>query len=540
VLTFIDFITVSLFYPLINLVLNGGQASEQSRLVSYLYNISKIFDFKIDMIFFIKLVLVLNFLSFFSGLAYEFFIVRLRYNYFFIYMQETFQKLLKEKLDFFLKNSYGDIFNIGHSYSQSVGEIFLHIPKVVFGIFKVSLFLMYLIFINELNVISIIFIFILFGVLVYWISKRISMNHAVELESYRSNFLSIFEEAINGIRQIKIFSMEEKWLERYKLEVLAFGYQSKIIVFSSSFITYLGNFILILISLIMILSVDFENGDKSQVSKLAMSVFVILQTFPPAIQLGNHWIALKACNARLLALYNFMSQSLPLKKEIDLEILQSIDSIEFENVGFSYNGKDLVLQNISFKLFKGQRLILLGESGSGKSTLLDLIMGLHDQYIGRIMINGKDIKSFNNDSLNQKISYVSQEPLLFRGTIRENILLGNTKANQDHLMESLIVSESLSFINKYSDGIDIKLGSKGGGLSGGQKQRISIARAILKSPQILILDEATSAMDKTLSEKIETNLDSLLINSIHIVATHKENIIRKSDIVIRLNRLVKT
>ena len=177
--------------------------------------------------------------------------------------------------------------------------------------------------------------------------------------------------------------------------------------------------------------------------------------------------------------------------------------IEFKNVEFKYlQNSEAVLEDISFKLNKGDTLAILGATGSGKSTIVNLIPRFYDVTNGEILIDGNNIKEYNIKYLRENIAVVLQKAEMFSGTIKDNIRWGKKDATDEEIIEAAKIAQADSFITKFSDGYDTIIGEKGSTLSGGQKQRISIARAILKKPKVLIFDDATSAIDL----KTESNL----------------------------------
>lgn len=213
-------------------------------------------------------------------------------------------------------------------------------------------------------------------------------------------------------------------------------------------------------------------------------------------------------------------------------------NIVFKDVVFSYpSRKDVgVLKGINFLVRSGEKIALVGQSGSGKSTIVQLLMKFYNIESGGIIIDGKDLKDYNITQLRQSIGIVPQDVALFGGTIKENILYGNPKATEEELMKAATQSNSLEFINQFPEGFETIVGERGIKLSGGQKQRIAIARAILKNPVILILDEATSSLDAESEKIVQEALDILMTGRTSIIIAHRLSTIRDVDRIYVLDK----
>lgn len=211
------------------------------------------------------------------------------------------------------------------------------------------------------------------------------------------------------------------------------------------------------------------------------------------------------------------------------------EGIHYKNVRFSYN-EEPVLKDISFSIPKGKTVALVGESGSGKSTISDLLPRFYDVSAGVITIDNTDIKEMKLDHLRSKIGIVSQESILFNGTVAENIAFGKPNATHEEIIEAAKIANAHRFIEELENGYDTQIGERGNKLSGGQKQRVSIARAILKNPDILILDEATSALDTESEKLVQEALNSLMAERTSLVIAHRLSTIRNADEIIVLSK----
>jgi ATP-binding cassette, subfamily B, bacterial MsbA len=210
------------------------------------------------------------------------------------------------------------------------------------------------------------------------------------------------------------------------------------------------------------------------------------------------------------------------------------DSIEFRNVSFKYEN-DYVVKNVNLKIKKGQTVALVGPSGAGKSTIADLIPRFFDVTEGDILIDGISIKDLKIKDVRDLMGIVTQQPILFNDTFFNNIAFGTKAASEEKVIEAATVANAYEFIKVYPNHLYTNIGDSGDKLSGGQKQRISIARAVLKNPPILILDEATSSLDTESERLVQDALTKLMSNRTSIVIAHRLSTIINADEILVIN-----
>lgn len=210
-------------------------------------------------------------------------------------------------------------------------------------------------------------------------------------------------------------------------------------------------------------------------------------------------------------------------------------AIEFKNVGFMYDDA-VILKNINLIVPKGKTVALVGSSGAGKSTLADLVPRFHDASSGEILLDGINIKEYSLHSVRNLISIVTQEPILFNDTIANNIALGMNDASPEAIEQAAKVANAHNFIAQKEEGYNTNIGDRGSKLSGGERQRMTIARAVLKNPPILILDEATSSLDTESERLVQDAINNLMTNRTSIVIAHRLSTIRHADEIIVLQK----
>ncbi|MCC6697807.1 MAG: ABC transporter ATP-binding protein [Candidatus Hydrogenedentes bacterium] len=211
------------------------------------------------------------------------------------------------------------------------------------------------------------------------------------------------------------------------------------------------------------------------------------------------------------------------------------DEIRFEDVHFSYDGRTEVLKGLSFQVNKGEMVAVVGFSGAGKSTLVKLIPRFYDVTSGSILIDGVDVRKVTQESLRAQISIVTQDTILFNESVRSNIAAGKDTYADERVMEALRAAYATDFVMRLHEGIDTRIGESGGSLSGGQRQRLAIARALIKDPSILILDEATSSLDSESERAIQRAIEEFVVGRTSIVIAHRLSTIRRADRILVLD-----
>ena len=210
-------------------------------------------------------------------------------------------------------------------------------------------------------------------------------------------------------------------------------------------------------------------------------------------------------------------------------------SIEFKNVSFAYEDK-IILKNINLRIEKGKTIALVGSSGAGKSSLADLVPRFHDVSGGELLIDGVNIRNYTLHSVRSLMGIVTQEPILFNDTIANNIALGVDNVTKEQIEHAATVANALNFIKHKEESFDSNIGDRGSKLSGGERQRLTIARAVLKNPPILILDEATSSLDTESERLVQDAINNMMQNRTSLVIAHRLSTIRHADEIIVLQK----
>ncbi|MBD3638358.1 MAG: ABC transporter ATP-binding protein [Crocinitomicaceae bacterium] len=357
--------------------------------------------------------------------------------------------------------------------------------------------------------------------------------------------LSIIEESLGGVRIIKAFTAEKLALTRFKKEN---DHHQKIITrtfrkrdLSSPLNEFLGACVLVSIvyfggSLIPEVSGEVAGPDSMSGSEFMTFIIVFSQLLRPVSGFANGMAFMSKASAsidRINAVIDLEDKIV--NPENPVEKKEFAEAIAFDHVTFSYTD-EVVLNDVTFQIKKGQSVALVGESGSGKSTISDLIPRFHDVQQGAVKIDGINVRDMKKEDLRKMIAVVTQESILFNDSIANNIAFGNPEASLEEIIAAAKVANAHEFILATENGYETNIGDRGNKLSGGQKQRISIARAVLSNAPIMILDEATSALDTESEKLVQTALDNVMKSRTSLIIAHRLSTIRDADQIIVLKK----
>jgi len=361
-------------------------------------------------------------------------------------------------------------------------------------------------------------------------SRYTRIRNAIEtLNANLSNSLS-------GVLTVKSFNREEKEFNRIltsSTEVKSANYHA--IKLSAAFIPIIRIAILFGFTATLLIGGFMALDGEINVAMYSVLLFITQRLLWPLTELGDTFDLYQRAMASFKRI-NALKNTQPDIQNGSIEAGSIEKLIALEDVNFSYVDNFPVLNDVSINIKKGSTTAIVGSTGSGKSTLIKLLLRLYDVKAGKIKFDDIDIKDLNIHSLRKTIGLVSQDIFLFEGTVFENIAYGNLEASNDDIWKAAKLSESDEFINLLPNKEDTIVGERGQKLSGGQRQRISIARAILKNPEILILDEATSAVDNETEAAIQRSLDTLKEGRTVIAIAHRLSTIRNADIIYVLEK----
>jgi len=348
---------------------------------------------------------------------------------------------------------------------------------------------------------------------------------------------SLLVETFTGVRIVKAFCAESRELERFKKQNYEYY---KLTMKSIKRMLILG-IATELIGVAMALFIIFYSGRRVIEGSLSFGMFTLfmaalLSLIKPFKKLSQANSIMEQALAASSRIYEVLDTKPTVVENVQARVLSSFkESIVFEDVWFNYGNQE-ILKDINLEVKKGQMLAIVGPSGTGKTTLVDLIPRFYDPKKGRILIDGIDIKEVSLKSLREQIGIVTQETILFNDTIKANIAYGNPFASEKEIEQAAMQAYAHDFIKHLPSGYDTVIGDRGMKLSGGERQRIAIARALLKNPPILILDEATSQLDSEAERIVQEALDRLIQGRTVFVIAHRLSTVRAAHRIVVLDK----
>ncbi|KAA9039356.1 ABC transporter ATP-binding protein [Ginsengibacter hankyongi] len=350
--------------------------------------------------------------------------------------------------------------------------------------------------------------------------------------------LSTIDETLGGIRIIKAFNAEKRQYNKLitqNEELFIIKNKANVKRDSASPVSeVLGVFAIVCVLWFggrLVLGNSFLNpGD------FITYIIIFSQLIQPLKNLSSASYNIRKGSASIERIEHIIDEDVSIKEvanPIQMEEFKS--SIEFKHVSFYYDDK-MVLEDINLTIEKGKSVAIVGSSGAGKSTLVDLVPRFHDVSKGELLIDGIDIKNYSLESIRNHMGIVTQEAILFNDTIANNIALGMSDATPGQIEHAAKIANANKFILQKENGYDTNIGERGNKLSGGEKQRTTIARAVLRNPPILILDEATSSLDTESERLVQDAINNLMSNRTSIVIAHRLSTVRHADEIIVLNK----
>ena len=401
---------------------------------------------------------------------------------------------------------------------------------------SIILYLSTLIFISPQLTVFVIILFPIAGILIGYIGKSLK-NSSKKGQDKLAYIMSIIDENIFGLRIIKTFNAENFINSKFEKSSIEYKKIMNSILRKKDLSSPMSE---LLSTVVMVIVMWFGGqlvlSENSMLSPQEFIGYILIfsQIIPPVKSLTTSYYYIQKGSAAAERVYEILDQENTIFNKKDVHKISNLkNSINFIIKSFKYENKN-VLQNINFTIKKGQKVALVGHSGGGKTTLADLLPRFYDLEDGEINIDNINIKDIDLFNLRNIISIVSQDSILFNDSIYNNIKIGNLNATKEDVINAAKAANAHEFILKCEDSYQTNIGNSGEKLSGGQKQRISIARAILKNPEILILDEATSSLDSESENLIQEALTNLMKDRTSLVIAHRLSTIENADDIIVL------
>jgi subfamily B ATP-binding cassette protein MsbA len=485
------------------------------------------------------------------GIVVFFFLMKNIFNYLALYnitfvkngllknlRENLYSKVLNMPISYFLNKKKGDLMSRITADILEIQTSYLSILELMVREPLTILFTLIVMFTISPRLTLFVTLFIpISGFIISIIGKKLRKD-SKEVQQQQSNFLSIIDETISGQKVIKSFLSESFFLDKFKsINSLLFKFSNKVINrknLAGPFSEFMG---------ILVIGVLLWFGGKmvlisETISGTTFIVFMGLayNILTPAKNLSKSFYSIKKGNAaaeRVFEIIEYNNDRVDQKR--DVELIKFENKITFENIEFNY-GDSKILDKISFNINKGESVALVGSSGSGKTTIANILNGFFNPKSGNLLIDNNNISQITKESLYKNISIVTQESILFNDSILNNIKIGNLDSKKEDVINAAKDANAHEFIEQQLNGYDTMIGDYGNKLSGGQKQRLTIARAMLKSPSILILDEATSSLDSKSEKKIQDAINKLMEGKTSLIIAHKFSTIKKCDKIILIDK----
>lgn len=447
-----------------------------------------------------------------------------------------FDKLLSLPLSFFDRHQHGELMsrltNDIDSISTTITSSLSLLLSYIFSLIGILISMLLLSPTLTLTMgIPILLIFILTEI----VTKRTRAMYS-ERQARLAEVNAIVEESIPNIAVIKSFSKEDDELEAFKKKNEELRRIATRAVICSGFLMPMMQVInnLSYLLLAILSAILYIKGYVSSIGLITSFLLYAKQFTRPFVEIANVYNNLQTAIAGAERIFQILDE----EEEKDFGKLKCIANgdIELDNVSFSYDGRNNVIDGVSLKIKRGTKVAIVGETGSGKTTLISLLTRFYDVSSGRILIDGIDIREFSLESLRKAFSVVLQDSALFSKSIRENISYGKADASYEEVIKASVEAGSDSFISRLNNGYDTILYNSGSELSHGERQLITISRSFLYSSPMMILDEATSNVDTLTEKKIRSSLISISKGRTSFVIAHRLSTIKDSDLIIVLEK----
>ena len=455
------------------------------------------------------------------------------------FRSDLYSKILRIPIGYFTEQRKGDLISrvtndVNEVESSVVGTLegWIRDPLTIIFTF-ITLFIL-----SAQLTIAILVCIPLIGFVLGRVSKALK-RQSNEAALKQGESISILEETLNGLRVIKAFNIESILKGKFNTvndELLETKNRiSRRRDLASPMSEFLG--VLVFVGILwfggrLILGGSMNLEGSTFVGYLAMFYNII----NPVKTLSTSFSNINKGYAAITRIEEVLKTPVMVDDNPTGKTLHSFnDKIEFKNVRFAYDDA-VILDDINLTIEKGKTIALVGSSGAGKSTLADLVPRFHDVTGGAVLIDGTNIKDYALQSVRSLMSIVTQEPILFNDTIANNIALGQPDASNEEIIQAAKIANAHNFIIQKEEGYDTNIGDRGSKLSGGERQRLTIARAVLKNPPILILDEATSSLDTESERLVQDAINNMMQNRTSIVIAHRLSTIRHADEIIVLQK----
>jgi len=499
-----------------------------TKITQYFSKLLNSFEIEMSLLFVFIFFGGLTLLNGLTSVAAQYAQLRIKYDVLIHLLTETMGKFFRARYLFFSQGDMGKLLNSFQQEVNKVGDTFGHIAQLLANVMQAIIFLIVPITLNP----KLTIIFIATTALIsapLWLLGGITYNLGKRNTETANVGAGVLHETLTAAKLILGFGRQENAVQRYndaivKHSAVSVKFQTLQRGISLLFIPFGMTAALIALYIASLEGVPF--------SEMTMVMFAFMRLTPIIGQLAQGKTSIEGfipAYEQLEQLRNNASSQEEPRGGITFNGLK--EGLYFSKVSFKYPGRKPALDCINLKVNKGSMTALVGQSGAGKTTLVDLMLGLYQQSEGDIVLDEKSLLDYDLNSYRQRIGYVPQDPQLFNTTVRENLLWSAPEATEQDIWHACKLANAEPFIQELPDQLETVLGDRGVRLSGGQRQRLALARAIIREPDLLILDEATSSLDTESERLIQLAIDTLAGEMTIVVIAHRLSTIRNADYV---------
>jgi ATP-binding cassette, subfamily B, bacterial MsbA len=450
---------------------------------------------------------------------------------------DLFNKILSLPLSYYSKGKKGDIIaRVTDDVREIENSIISFIEVTVREPLTIVIFLVALLFMSPQLTGFVLLMLLITGFIIGRVSKTLK-RQSLEAQTVTGHLISLIDETLGGLRIIHAFNAESFMRRQFdKVNVELFGLNRRINTrreLSSPLTEFLA--ICVVCSVLYFGGILVLRYETLEAESFIGFMVLFAQLIPPAKNFSTAFYNIRKGLASAQRVFEILDANTTIpEKPNALSIKEFTNAIEYDHVSFSYNNYDnkKIINDAYVKIEKGKMIALVGQSGAGKTTMVDLLPRFYDTEAGKILIDGVDIRDYKIGDLRNLFGIVSQESILFNDSVHNNIAFGIDNATREKVIEAAQIANAHDFIMRLPNGYDTTIGDRGGKLSGGERQRLTIARAVLKNPPILILDEATSSLDANSEKLVQGALVKLMKGRTTIVIAHRLSTIQYADEII--------
>jgi ABC-type multidrug transport system fused ATPase/permease subunit len=453
-------------------------------------------------------------------------------------ISDLLNAFFKARWAFFGESDHGQLMNTVTRELNGISESFSGLTGLLAKVVQLGTYLAVPMWLNPAMTATAIGLALLFGA-PFLLLRRVSYRLGMSNTEHGNIYMATMNETLGAARLILGFGRQAKARDRILGD---FDRVVHVALRSLALTTAIPRLFQPLVMLAAVVAMGVAVKQQARISELAAVMWSLLAAVPIFAGLLQGHISISNLLPSYEQLLALRKRAVEFEEVEGQRIFERLESgVELKALSFTYEGRAQTLTDVNLHFRKGQMVALVGESGSGKSTVTDLVLGLQTPDKGQVLIDGVPLGDWKQNSFRDRIGYVPQDPLLFHGTIRDNLLWSFELASEHELWEALALANAAAFVRELPHGIDTVVGDRGARLSGGQRQRIALARALLRRPELLILDEATSALDSESEQLIQKSIEQVARDTTMLVVAHRLSTIAKADqvYVMRQGRVVE-